>query len=347
MQAASLSNSGSIQLNLGSTLQVSGDVSNSGTIATANSEFGGHYFGNTVNIAGKLTNGTGGTFSLGSVNDAANIGYISNAGTILLATGTNLNVNGGSHAATNALPGFLNTGTVDISSGGTLASPLTYTQTSGQTTVDGTLRVSSRGTINLAGGSVYGDEGTIQGTIVSNAAINIGDSPLTIGQLAFNGNFTQGANGSLTFDIAGPASGQYDQLNVSGHAQLNGLMTVDLLHGYVPQIGNNFDIMNFASESGMFSMVVGLPINGQEHFVLEYNSTNLMLDVVQGQLSGQPAASGTSPASEPFITISQEADGYSLTASNNGTPSPTPEPGSILLFGSGAIAVAGRLRRRW
>ena len=81
------------------------------------------------------------------------------------------------------------------------------------------------------------------------------------------GNYAQEANGSLTFDIAGAAPGQYDQLNVSGHAALNGLMTVDLLQGFVPQIGNMFDIMNFSSLSGTFSNVLGLPINGQEHLV--------------------------------------------------------------------------------
>ena len=61
------------------------------------------------------------------------------------------------------------------------------------------------------------------------------------------GNYTQGANGSLTFDIAGNAPGQYDQLNVSGHAQLNGLMTVDLLNGYIHRLGNTFEVMTYGS----------------------------------------------------------------------------------------------------
>jgi hypothetical protein len=122
-------------------------------------------------------------------------------------------------------------------------------------------------------------------------------------------------------------------------------MTVNLLNGYVPQIGNYFDIMNFASSSGNFSMVVGLPINGQEHFVLEYNSTNLTLDVVQGQMSGPSAAGGTSFTNEPFISSGSEYSGFSLTASNNGTRSPTPEPGTLLLFGSGIVGLAGVVRR--
>jgi len=273
------------------------------------------------------------------------VGYISNAGTISVGTGAALNVTGGAHAAANALPGFLNSGIVDISQDGTLASPLSYVQTGGQTTVDGTLRTSGRGVINFAGGSVYGNGGTIQGTVISNAAINIGDSLMTVGQLSFLGNYTQGANGSLTFDIAGTAPGRYDQLNVSGHAQLNGLMTVDLINGFIPQLGNTFDIMNFSSSSGAFSSVLGLPINNQEHFQLEYNSTDLTLDVVQGQLSGADLGSGVW-----FASAESNNHGVSLIASaiapHDDLTSSTPEPGTFLLFGSGLLCLGYSLRRR-
>lgn len=333
-----LINSGTVDLQNRSSLSVSQNVTNSGTIST-----GTQAGGNTLSVNGELTNNAGGLLSVGGASDVANIGYISNAGTISIGNGASMNVNGGSHAAINALPGFLNTGTVTISQGGTLFSPLTYTQTNGQTTVDGTLRIGGRGIINFAGGSVYGNDGAIEGTTISNASFNIGDAPMTVGQFSIVGNYTQGANGSLTFDIA--SLSQYDQLNVSGRAQLNGLMTVNLLNGYIPQVGNPFDIMNFASESGTFSMVIGLPINGQEHFILEYNSTNLTLDVVQGQLA-RPTANGTYFVSEPYIAPGSAGSGFSLTASNYGTPSQTPEPGSFLLFGSGVLGLGYRIRRR-
>jgi hypothetical protein len=153
MTVGSLVNSGSIYLNGSSlTLQVNGDATNSGLI---NSNCLGE-IGCTISIAGKLTNNSAGTFSLGGqfVGDVGDVGYITNAGTISIANGATLNVTGGTHAAVNALPGFLNSGIVNIAQGGTLASPLTYTQASGQTTVDGTLRVSGLGSINFAGGSV-------------------------------------------------------------------------------------------------------------------------------------------------------------------------------------------------
>jgi len=128
---------------------------------------------------------------------------------------------------------------------------------------------------------------------------------------------------------------------------------VDLLHSFIPQIGNTFDIMNFASESGKFSLVMGLPINGQEHFTLEYNPTNLTLDVVAGPLFGANNDEATLIASN--IASSIAPDGGSSTASSittssitshYGQSSPTPEPGSLLLFVSGLLCVGYSIRRR-
>ena len=341
----SLANDGTIDL-MGN-LYVKGNANNSGDIATGP-------YGSTIIVGGRLTNGPTGTFSLNSRDDVANIGSVVNQGALYIADQATLNVTNSHVAAASALSGFTNTGTVNIAHGGALASPNSYVQTAGQTTVDGSL--ASGKMINFAGGAVYGNQGTISGPIISNASINIGDALQTIGQLSFMGNYTQGPHGSLTFDIAGSELGQYDQLNVSGHAQLNGLMTVDLLNSFIPQIGNTFDIMNFTSESGTFSMVLGLPINGEEHFVLEYNPTDLTLDVVSGALleanNGQAtllasdiassiAADGGSGATSGFTS----STGSHIT-SDYGRSTPTPEPGSLLLLGSGLLCVGYSVRRR-
>jgi len=328
--ATNLANSGNIQVGEFGALQINGNVTNSGAI-NANGQ------ASLITVNGRFTNNATGTLGLTS-NGAASIANLINAGTVIVGNGATLSVPPPSHAVGNALGGFVNSGNVMIVSGGSVSSPAQYLQTSGQTTVDGHLS----GVVNFAGGSVYGNNGTISGSVTSNASINIGDAPMTVGALMFNGNYTQRANGSLTFDIASLT--QYDQLNVSGHASLNGLMTVDLLRGYIPQIGNMFDIMNFAGESGTFSTVVGLPINSQEHFVLEYNATNLTLDVVAGPGMQASSGHGSSSGAEPFITpVTAE---MSLQNSSVVPAESTPEPGSILLFGSGVASLAAFARRR-
>ncbi len=337
LSATSIVNQGTITLN-GAPLST-GSLANSGTIQT-----GTQSGGNNLSVTGTLTNAAGGVLSLGGMSDVANIAYMNNAGSVSIGNDATLNITGGSHAVANAFPGFLNSGTLVIAQGGTFSSPLTFTQIAGQTTVDGTLRVAGRGNVNFAGGAVYGNDGMIQGNVISNAAFNMGDMPMTVGTMAISGNYTQGANGSLAFDIASLTS--YDQLNMSGRASLNGTLYVDLLNGYVPQIGNMFDIMNFAGKSGTFSMVLGLPINGQEHFVLEYNPTDLTLDVVAGPdtepTSGR--ANGNVYYYEPYV--SDVMQGANPVDNLGASPaSSVPEPGSLALLTSGIVGVAG-LRRQ-
>jgi len=331
LSAASVANSGSLGISDGG-VTVDGSVTNSGTLSAYNSR---------GQLGYRLINQIGGVLEL-SNDSMITIYNLANAGTVSVSDGATLTLPPGPHAAGTALGGFVNSGMVQIGSGATVTSGVPYTQLAGQTTVDGQLS----GNLNFAGGSVYGNGGTLIGDVTSNASFNIGDEPMTVGQLTINGNYTQGANGSLTFDIASLT--QYDQLNVSGHAQLNGLMTVNLLNSYIPQVGNMFDIMNFASESGTFSTVVGLPINNQEHFTLQYNPTNLTLDVVSGQgtpmISGRGNSFGGSSSSEPFIT--PLGDDMSFVSSDYSAPqSSVPEPGSILLFGSGIAGVGAFLRR--
>jgi PEP-CTERM motif len=337
--AGSIVNQGTIDMEYNAPLSA-GSLTNSGTIET-----GMHSGSNSISVTGTLTNNASGVLSLGGMSDVSSFAYVNNAGSVSIANGAALHITGGSHATANAFPGFINSGSVLVAQGGTLTSPLTYTQTSGQTTVDGLLALTGNGFANFSGGSVYGNGGTIQGNTISNAAFNIGDAPMSVGQMAINGNYTQGANGSLTFDIASLT--QYDQLNVSGHATLNGLVMVDLLNGYVPQIGNTFDVMNFAGSSGTFSMVIGLPINSQEHFVLEYNSTDLTLNVVAGATAPTISGHGDGYVNgyyEPYVSeVTQRASPADFAGS---VPSASvPEPGSMVLLSSGILGIAG-LRRR-
>ena len=334
MQAQTVMNAGSIQL-LGFGNLTAQSVTNSGVIATTNPA------PNTINVAGRFTNNHGGTLQmLGTGGDTAHISNLVNLGTVIVGNTNTLTVPVGPVSSSNSLAGFLNAGSVLIQAGGTVSAYAKYTQTAGQTTIDGHLA----GINNFAGGSVYGNGGTITGNTTSNASMNFGDMPMTVGSLTFAGNFTQGANGSMIFDIAGQDN--YDRMNITGQAHLNGLMTIDLLHGYVPQIGNMFEIMTFAGLTGTFSNVVGLPINGQEHFTLQYNSNNLTLDVVSGQLDGLSSLKTGSSNNEPYIQTAEAALGSQFGSDGAGSPQTTPEPGSFILLGSGLAGLVAFGRRK-
>jgi hypothetical protein len=64
-------------------------------------------------------------------------------------------------------------------------------------------------------------------------------------------------------------------------ASLSGTLNVSLIHAFVPTLGSTFKIMNFSSETGQFS-ICQCGINSTEHFVVSYQSTDVLLTVASG-----------------------------------------------------------------
>jgi hypothetical protein len=96
-----------------------------------------------------------------------------------------------------------------------------------------------------------------------------------------------------------------------------------LINGFVPTLTETFDILNASSVTGTFATVNGTSINGSEHFGVVYNANNVTLDVLSGPVGGS-AWGGGSPTNNPS----------------------TPEPGSLVLLGSGLLGLASYARRR-
>ncbi len=324
--AGNFTNKGTLTVGSGSTFAVpmgfsltnfSGTTLTGGTYAiTGTLQFPG---ANITTNAAKLTlTGTASKIvdQTGITNGLANLATNASTGSLTLAGGRNLPTAGA----------FSNAGTVKVSKGSTLTvgGTANYTQTAGTTTVDGTLAVSAPGLVKIQGGSVFGT-GTIMGNAQSSGTINVGDALKKAAKLAVTLNYTQTSSGILNIDVGGLTAGtQTDQFNVTDAATLNGTLNLDLINGFVPTTVDTFDIMNFASRTGMFSTVNGTAINGSEHFVVVYNATNVTLDVVSGAL----------------------APGLFALATAAGT-APTPEPSTVLLLGSGLIAIlATRGRKR-
>jgi hypothetical protein len=67
------------------------------------------------------------------------------------------------------------------------------------------------------------------------------------GTLQVAGNFGQSAFGSLQIDIGGTAAGSFGQLNVNGAASLDGNLTVQLVGGFIPSLGDSFQILTFGT----------------------------------------------------------------------------------------------------
>jgi hypothetical protein len=172
---------------------------------------------------------------------------------------------------------FNNTGTVEAQSG-TVAflGGTSFTQTAGSTILNGG-NISISTTLNIQGGSLSG-AGTIAGNVSSGGSVRPGASP---GIINITGNYTQTSTGALDIEIGGLAAGtQFDQLNISGTATLNGTLNIQLINGFVPNVGDAFQILSYASNVGTFATINGLIIGNAKKFQASYNPTNLTLDTV-------------------------------------------------------------------
>ena len=121
------------------------------------------------------------------------------------------------------------------------------------------------GTTILSGRNTYSGGTIIElGTLLVNSpqALGTGDVLVNGGILGADpqpinvlGNYTQNAGGTLQLNIAGRAAGQFDVLNVTGNAGLNG--TLRLLNlGYQPQNGDKLKLVTTGGAvTGRFATV--------------------------------------------------------------------------------------------
>lgn len=144
-----------------------------------------------------------------------------------------------------------------------------YNQAGGITVLQGgTLNIT--GDYNLAGGLLHG-AGTIITSTLTNSAGKIAPgsdsgsqsaTPPVIGVLSLNGNLVMGANGILSLDIAGSdtqggsAGSNYDLLQISGSAALNGTLdfVIDATN-YTGFVNDLFNPVQYQSASGQFASI--------------------------------------------------------------------------------------------
>ena len=323
-----LANAGEINM-IGAGASLRADLTNSGAInLNANSD--------TLTDPGDFNNNSGGSLSLTANLDSVSVSgnFNNNAGASVTLSGTN-----GSLTATNFANGgtvtlsgvgdtleanvFTNTGTVTVGTGEKLNVTNAYTQTGGATQIQvgGTL---STVEFNLSGGTTQVDGtlgasggvrvtgGTFEGTGRVNGNVAVSGTGIihagdSPGILTINGNYNQ-SGGTLLADITGAAPGTgYSQLIVSGTALLGGTLDVSLL-SFSPTVGEDFFLLTSGEgDSGNFG-TLDLPSGSWSVF---YNSNNVEL-----QFNG---SSG---------------------------PPVTPEPGTLLLYGTGLLGVAGYVRRK-
>jgi Dockerin type I domain len=236
-------NDGTIYLN-GGQFKVSAPFTNNGTfVLSAGSLLGPSTFtnggsfqwtgGSIDAVAGAVANviNTGNSFTIVGAGQRYLNATLSNTGTITQATGSTVQIGNGALLANQSGALYDMTGDNVVSAG----------FQSGIITNSGTWRKS----------------GGVGVSTISVPFVNMGTIAANSGTLVFNGSpLILGSASTLQFQISGPQPAtQYGKIDVKGTLTAAGTLQVSLAGGFTPTVGNSFDILDWGSISGAFSMI--------------------------------------------------------------------------------------------
>lgn len=177
-----------------------------------------------------------------------------------------------------------------------------YSQTAGQTTIDGTL-TGINGGATFTGGTILG-AGTVRGNVsagnASGAAvtINVGDTGKA-GLLSITGAYTQLATAAMTGFVNGTTAGTgYSELKVTGSAALAGTINFTVASAFQSTltVGETFNALTASSVTGTFSNST-IAINSSFHFNVTYTATGVVLTVASGPTAPPNSVPARSAAS--------------------------------------------------
>ncbi|MDH3495501.1 MAG: hypothetical protein OER21_01945 [Gemmatimonadota bacterium] len=175
-------------------------------------------------------------------------------------------------------PAVLNEGLITVgASSGSITGPLTNTGFLDLGT--GQFSVTSAGSLDHRAGAIVQGNGTLNVSDVPGAVTLAGrlvpGAVGTVGQLQVVGDLPLTPTAAVEIDI--PNLTTHDRLNVSGRALLDGTLSVSMLGGYTPSVGDRFPVLTFASRTGDF---VAMPVSGLDpslRFVRQYVADTLYL----------------------------------------------------------------------
>lgn len=135
------------------------------------------------------------------------------------------------------------------------------------------------------GSDLLKGSGTLTVGVENHGLISPGNSPGIINVPSFS----QAHDAKTIIEIGGTAGpgvdpNGWDQINVAGTAEFDGVLEIQLYNGFVPSVGQSFVIFTYANHTGEFSGwlgTTGIPGHPELAFKPTYNGTNLTLEVVQ------------------------------------------------------------------
>ncbi|WP_428306920.1 beta strand repeat-containing protein [Lacipirellula sp.] len=155
----------------------------------------------------------------------------------------------------------------------------------GPTVVEAGAAFTGVGALNVSPGSILRPNANANlNVLVDNRGTLLPAGDEAIGRVTL-GEFQQSSNANLMLELAGIGLNQFDRLTIEGGALLNGRLSIDLDGGFIPTLGQTFNILTAADGiSGMFSNVQLVDMPAGLSFQLNYLPTIVQLKVVSAPI---------------------------------------------------------------
>jgi hypothetical protein len=320
------------------TLSGTGTLTSNGTLnATALSMSGGTLDGagslvvsNSFSQSAGIIN-LGGSATITQASGALSLGQITAGAISATAQAGSLSVTGPLAAQSGAITLTGTSGTMTLSGA---------IQASGAVTITNASSIDFSGTLSFRGTGVINVGGA--GTFTNNGVLRPGGAG-TVGTLAVNGNFAQGAGGTLDMEVAGASV--YDRLAVSGTASLGGTLTVTPV-GYTPVNGDQYALLTYSgSPTGTFATITApafagaTPSYAAGSFTLSMPAAAIntwLFDGSDSWLNPARWSEGHAPVAGEVVIIPDYTTQFTVSI-----PSGTQVVGSITVQGNDILAVNG------
>ena len=117
--------------------------------------------------------------------------------------------------------------------------------------------------------------GDFDGQILFSGTFAPGNSPALI---PFASDLRFGANATLFVELGGLQPGtEFDRIEVAGTAFLDGTLEVQFINGFVPQLGDEFEVITFNGRNADFNTYSGMDIGLDLKLVPDLNDSRLIL----------------------------------------------------------------------
>jgi hypothetical protein len=210
---------------------------------------------------------------------------LTNNGTIQTIQGTGVNTTPAREISGNVV----NNGTIRIDYPAVYFGSAALTQNSGSTVLTSNLDITNSG-VNIfdLNGGMFSGTGSLSGNLQNDGGtVAPGESP---GVLTVQGNFTQGAGGTLAIELSGLNPGsENDRFHVAFVANLGGTLALSRLNGFSPSLSFNYDYFLYdLGAVGNFSAITGTNAGIGKTFVNTLQSGKATLTVVGGSITRKP-----------------------------------------------------------